>query len=376
MTEPSQADISVLHLNTARTWRGGEQQVLYLARYLKGEGIRQIVAGRRNSEMQKRCQAEGIPFVGLGMASELDLFSVFALIRLVRREGIRILHAHTARAHSLGLLAMKLGRLEKQGVRFVVSRRVDFPVRPGRLSRLKYESPLVHRYIAISENVRRILVEDGIAEDRIRVAYSGVDTKRLRQLPDASGLRKEFQLQEGIVIFGNVAALVDHKDQRTLLQAVALLQKQDVPPFMLFIVGQGELEKELTALRDRLGLQDRVIFTGFRNDVPAFLSLFDLFVMSSKEEGLGTIVLDAMSAGLPVITTDGGGLPEMIVDGKGGLVCPAGDAAALAASLEKALRSPGLWKEWGAFNQERVRGFDYCQTGRRNLEIYSEVLKA
>lgn len=376
MTASFQSDLSVLHLNTAKTWRGGEQQVLYLARFLRDAGVRQIVAGRRNSEMQKRCEAEGIAFVGAGMASELDLLSVFRIIRLVRKEPIRVIHAHTAKAHSIGLLAMKLGGLEREGVRFIVSRRVDFRARPGMLSRMKYESPLVHRYVAISENVRRILVEDGIAEDRIRVAYSGIDTERLKDLPDASPLREEFKIPAGTVILGNVAALVDHKDQRTLLQALSLLLERDVPSFLLFIVGEGELREELTALRDRLGLREKVIFTGFRNDVPVFLSLFNIFVMSSKEEGLGTIVLDAMSAGLPVVTTDGGGLPEMIVPEKGGLLSPAQNASALAENIERALRHPDVWKQWGAYNREAVKRFDYRETGRRNLEIYNEVLQS
>lgn len=376
MTGVPQNDVSVLHLNTARTWRGGEQQVLYLAEYLRDAGIRQIVCGRRNSEMQKRCMAEGIPFVAAGMNFEFDPLSALRIIKLVRKEHIRVIHAHTAKAHSIGLLAMKLGRLEEEGVRFIVTRRVDFHTRQGMLSGLKYRSSLVHRYVAISENVRRILIEDGIATEKIRVAYSGIDTERLKNLPDPAPLREEFQIPPHTVILGNIAALVDHKDQRTLLQAVSLLVKEDLPPFLLFIVGEGELREELTAMRDRLGLKERVIFTGFRNDVPLFLSLFDIFVMSSKEEGLGTIVLDAMSAGLPVIATDGGGLPEMVVPEKGGLLSPKENPSALAENIARALRNPELWKQWGSYNRTVVRRFDYRETGRRNLEIYNEVLRS
>ncbi|MBW7857550.1 MAG: glycosyltransferase [Leptonema sp. (in: Bacteria)] len=369
--------ISVVHINTASTWRGGEQQVLYLAQFLQSQtNVRQIVAGRKTSAMQDRCEKAGIRFVGFGMRSEVDLLTVWQLIRLIKKEKINILHAHTAKAHSLGILAMKFGSLSKLGVKFIVSRRVDFNVAKSYFSRIKYHSPLIHRYIAISENVRRIMVQNGIDNSRISIAYSGIDTLKFESLPDSNQLRQEFNLHPNTVILGNIAALVDHKDQRTLLKAAAILknQWQKNPPqgqtdWKLFIVGEGELRSELLSLHHSLQLEDWVIFTGFRTDISTFLSLFDIFVMSSKEEGLGTSVIDAMAAGLPVVTTDGGGLTELIVDQKGGLVSKAGNSELLALNLKSAILSPHQWKTWSSFNRKQSLNFDYHQTGQRNLEI-------
>ena len=365
-----------MHLSTPKTWRGGEQQVLYLAKYLQSVGIHQIVACRTDSEMQKRCESDSIPFAAMPMRSELDIGTIRKIIRTVKENQINILHAHTAKAHSIGLLAMKWGGLSKLGVRFVVTRRVDFKIRPGFLSRMKYQSKAVDRYIAISENVRQILIGDGIADSRIRIAYSGIDTNRLATLPDASSLRQEFNITNDTVVFGNVAALVDHKDQETLVKAVGLLKDKELPRFIVMIVGEGELRSKLESLVQSLNIADKVIFTGFRNDIPSFYSLFDIFVLSSKEEGLGTSVLDAMSAGLPVIATRGGGIPEMIVPEQGGLLSDVKDAEGLALNLAFALQNQSLWPKWAKFNKDKVGQFDYHETGRCNLEIYSELLNS
>lgn len=369
--------VSVLHINTAKTWRGGEQQVLYLARFLKEKGIKQLVVGQPGSEMELRCAAFQIPFLSLAMRAEVDFIAARRLAGLAR--DYRILHAHTARAHGLGLLAMWMGNLTRAGVRFIVSRRVDFPAAPNFWSRKKYQSPLVHRYVAISKNVERILIADGIGADRISVAYSGVDVDRSPE--SAAGLKREFSLPRRCIVLGNVAALVPHKDQATLLHAAATLKRLCLDrgirrSWRLFIVGDGELFASLLALRDGLGLQEDVVFTGFRQDVGAFLSVFDVFVMSSREEGLGTVVLDAMSQGLPVVATAGGGIPEMVVAGRGGWLSPVGDAAALAGALLQAIEDPARRKRYGEFNRRRARKFSFAETGRRNLEIYREVLRS
>ncbi len=365
----------VLHITTARSWRGGEQQVLYLAIALAEEGIRQCIVAPPGSELANRARQAGITVMEVPILGEIDFLAVSRIRRIAREQGYRLLHAHTAKAHSLGLLA----RRKQSDLRLIVTRRVDFPARPNFLSRKKYQSRFVDRYIAISENVKRILVQDGISAERISVAYSGIDSAKFKKLPDSKYLAHEFGCQ-GYMILGNVAALVDHKDHRTLLEAVGVLEeltdRSDGPEkhWKLFIVGTGELEGYLKALCDELNLEERVIFTGFRKDIPAFLDLFDVFVMSSKEEGLGTAVLDAMAAGLPVVATAGGGIPEMVDHKKGGLLSPTQGPRKLAESLYYIMSRPGIRKRYGSYNRKRVRDFDFRNTAIQNLEVYKSVL--
>lgn len=366
----------VLHLTTAKTWRGGEQQVLYLALALSEQGIRQCIVAPPGSELASRARKEGLEVHEITILGELDFLAVRRIRRLALSQDFRLIHAHTAKAHSLGLLA----RRKSPELKLIVSRRVDFPARQNFLSRKKYQSPFVDRYIAISHNVKRILVQDGIVPERISVAYSGIDSTKFKKLPDSDYLRNEFHCQNCMVL-GNVAALVDHKDHRTLLEAAGILEeltdRSEGPEhdWKLIIVGQGELEDMLRALVEELHLENRVIFTGFRQDVAAFLDLFDVFIMSSKEEGLGTAVLDAMAAGLPVVATSGGGIPEMVDHQKGGLLSPPRGPRHLAENIYRMMLKSGLRKRYGSYNRKKVKAFDYRNTALQNLEVYKQVLQ-
>ncbi len=369
----------VLHINTARTWRGGEQQVLYLAQWLKSVKIDQLLVCRTGSEIERRADEAGIPVMPMAIYGELDIFAAYRMARWLTRNVQKpvIIHAHTAAAHSLGIWLKKF----HPGARLVVSRRVDFPHRGNFFSRLKYKSREVDRYLAISQNVKRILILDGIPDERISIAYSGIDLNRFTRTPDITDLKNEFQIQDDEIILGNVAACVDHKDQKTLIEAIHILEEKFEREwagsirYRLFIVGEGKLRHKLEAQASGYQLLNkRIIFTGFRNDVIKFLNLFNIFVMSSKEEGLGTSVLDAMAVGLPVVSTAGGGIPEMVDDGKGGYLSPVGDAFALAGSLRKMILSYENIKKFGDYNRTRVQNFSNENTGVASLHVYQELL--
>ncbi|MCR9145390.1 MAG: glycosyltransferase [bacterium] len=376
-----QPEPRVLHLNTAKTWRGGERQVFFLASGLKERGIHQWVVGRPGSELGERCRDAGIPFHELAMRGEWDLLAVRRLRQFIRQHELNLLHAHTSRAHGLGLMAVA----KTPACRLIVSRRVDFPAGKNLLSRRKYLSPRIARFIAISENVKRVLLSDGVPPERIRIAYSGIDLDRFAPLSGAAAhasaenlkaLREEFQIngQPPPIVIGNVAALVDHKDQATLLQALAQIPV-DAPAFRCLIFGEGELRAPLEAQARELGiLNTRVFFAGFRDGIDDAYRLFDIFAMSSKEEGLGTAVLDAMGFSLPVASTAGGGIPEMIVDGEGGFLSPVGDAAKLGEDLARLLRSSELRSRFGDYNRERVKRFSHQTTCEDTLKIYREIL--
>ncbi|MCE9598171.1 MAG: glycosyltransferase family 4 protein [Spirochaetia bacterium] len=375
---------SVLHLNAARTWRGGEQQTLYLAQGLARLGIHQAIVGRPGSALEDRATRAGIEFIAIAVGSELDVISAKQIARLAQERGFKILHAHTAHMHSIGLLA----RMMNPNVSLVVTRRVDFHVRG--LSILKYKNRWVDRFIAISNNVRNILIEDGVPESKISLAFSGIDLSRYRKPDGGSAIRREFNLGRKLVI-GNVGALVDHKDQRTLIRAYGLLPDTGksiklgkksfrMPETVLMLVGDGDREAEYKTLAASIpGIADpksgkRIIFTGFRSDVMSFFATFDILGMSSKEEGLGTSVLEAMASGLPVAATDGGGLPEMIDSKRGGFVTPVGNFEALAESLKMLVLDGAMRRRFAAYNKKRVKDFSVERTVKDTLKVYREIL--
>ncbi|MCZ6692245.1 MAG: glycosyltransferase family 4 protein [Planctomycetota bacterium] len=325
-----------LHINTERTWRGGEQQVIYLLQGLLERGDEASLICQPESPIARRAQELKIPTIPLRMLGEADLLAAARIAMVLRRKKISILHVHTPHAHTLALIAGRFGGRP----RLIVSKRTDFSIFRNSffgLNLWKYAHG-IDGYIAISQEVRDVMIRDGVPPDRIRVVRSGVDPGRLSN-GNGGNLLSELGLDSNVPIVGNVAHMAGHKGQRTLIEAAPEILRS-VPEARIIIVGEGELERSLKSLAHELGVADRVCFPGFREDIPSFLSIFRIFAMPSHKEGLGTAVLDALAMRLPVVATRAGGIPEMIQDGVNGLLVPPKNSSALARGIVSLLKDP------------------------------------
>jgi glycosyltransferase involved in cell wall biosynthesis len=239
-----------------------------------------------------------------------------------------VLHAHDAHAVTLAGIAARLTRSP-----LVVTRRVDFPLRrQGYWAR-------ADRVIAISNAVARVLESDGIARERITVVHSGIALEATRAVTRL-GIRGQLGLPPTASVAANVAALVPHKDHATLLAAAKRLEHR-LPDLHWVVAGEGHLRPELERRVSESGLQSRVHLVGHIDDPTRLIADADVFVMSSRTEGLGTSVLDAMALGIPIASTGAGGLPEMLGNGAG-LVVPAGDPVALAEAVTRVVEDSEL----------------------------------
>jgi glycosyltransferase involved in cell wall biosynthesis len=329
--------MSVLHISTEKGWRGGEQQVKLLTDGLVARGHKCTVLCPPDSALYADRDKARIAQPLRVRFGEFDMFAVQQVVNAARAARAEILHAHTSHAHAIGLLASRI--LKKP---LCVSRRVDFRVGGNWFSRRKYLAKDVH-YIAISEAVKQVLIESGIGEYQVSVAYSGIDPERFRPRVGKRDeqLAAQYGAVPGVPLIVNVAALTDHKDHETLLHAARLMRDKGFE-FHMVIAGTGELEGRLREVQQEYRLEQHVTFAGFVKDVGGILRAGDLFVMSSHMEGLCTSILDAMAVGLPVVATAAGGIPEIVKDGKNGLLARPRDAAGLATQIQKALSSPDL----------------------------------
>lgn len=366
MTGP--ARLRVLHVDSERPWRGGENQILLLLRRQRGAGDDPHVAAPAGSALAHRAAAEGFPVHPVPMRGTWDLPSAFALAGLHRRLRPDVVHWHAARAHALGLLAARLAPVPAR----ILSRRVDFPVRGSLGSRLLYADP-ADRIVAISEGVREALVRSGVRPDRIRVVPSGIDLAPFDAPCDRAALRARMGIARETVLAVNVAALAPHKSQTTLLNAAARLRDR-APAVRVWIAGEGPLRAPLLEEHASLGLGDRVRFLGFRTDVPDLLRAADIFCISSWLEGLGTSILDAMAAGLPVVATRVGGIPEAVTDGQTGLLVPPRDPERLADALAALAADPDRRARMGRQARLKVRAFSADLTAERTRAVYKEAL--
>ena len=364
--------MKILHINTERTWRGGEQQTLNLLKGLKKRDIASHLICQPGCPMEQRAKKAEITVLPVAMRGEVDLLASYRLRAHIKRFKYDIIHSHTSHAHTLAFFA-SLGTR----TRLLVSRRVDFSIFRHsflHLSGIKYRF-MTDYYIAISHRIKDVLVRDGIPGQRIFVVHSGIDPERFTAV-GMEHLIPEFNLKSNEPVVVNVAHLAGHKGQQYLVRAIPLVLTK-IPAARFFVVGEGELMNELQALAASLGLNKRLIFTGFREDVGAFYHVADLFVMSSAQEGLGTAVIDALALGKPVVATNSGGIPEVILDGETGRLVAPGDPAALAEGIVELLTNPERAKRMARRGQEMVRQkFSVEAMVDKNVEVYHQILAA
>ena len=358
-----------IHLDTATTWRGGQNQVLLTVMGLRAQGERTLLVAHPDGELRRRA-AEGLDFVPLAPSHELDLKAGWRLSRLFTRTRPDIVHAHDPHAVAMAALGISMSSVQPVPV-LVASRRVDFRLKKNSFSRWKYRQ--VDAFICASQAIADLLAADGIAASRIFTVHEGIDVERIAHTSAAS-VHAELWLPAHAPIVGNIGALVEHKGQRHLVDAAALVVRQ-VPDARFVIFGEGPLRAGLEQQVRHLHLEKHVFLPGFRADVINFLKSFDVFVMCSEMEGLGTSILDAMAAGKPVVGTRTGGIPEVVDDAVTGVLVPPGDAPALAGAIVRLLENPSLRERMGQAGWARVRErFTVERMVDRTRGVYRELL--
>lgn len=340
--------MSLFHIDAGKEWRGGQRQSLFLVRELKKKGYPVWFVVQPDSPLHKKAIDAGLPVLPLKMRGELDWVAAFRLSRWMKRQRCQLVHFHDAHGLAVGALAARWARVP---LRFI-SRRVDFPLPKNRFSRWKYTKDIT-AIIAISEEVKRVLIASGIPARLIHVIPSGIDFSPFQEVGGRDFLRRELSFDPEDYLVGVVAALEDHKGHTYLLQASKIL-RQEAPRIKIIIVGTGSLRWELDRQTRELGVEDMVFFLGFREDVPRILASLDLFVLSSHLEGLGSSILDAMASRLPIVATRAGGIPEVVVDLETGLLVPARDPEALARAILTLYRDRELAARLGQKGYEIV----------------------
>jgi L-malate glycosyltransferase len=359
-----------LHIDTARSWRGGQNQVLLTVLGFRAKGHRAVLVAHGEGELYRRAQ-EGPDLIGLAPRSEIDLSTAWKLSKIIRQFAPQIVHAHDPHAVSMAALALSFSAPTPRPP-LLASRRVDFHLQKHSFSRWKYRQ--VDWFIAASEAIREVLVHDGIPGRQIAVVHDGIDVAKIGRLP-AVDIRAEFWLPHGAPVLVNVGALVAHKGQRYLIDAMPMVLRA-VPDAHIVIFGEGELRTSLERHVKELHLEKHVLLPGFRADVLQLMKGADLFVMSSVTEGLGSTVLDAMAMKLPVVGTSAGGIPEAVVHGETGLLVAPGHAQELAHAIVQLLKDPARRARMGAAGQARVsEQFGVARMLQGTIAVYERALQ-
>jgi len=338
-----------LHIDTARTWRGGQSQVMYTVMGLRQLDQRAALVAHPEGELYRR-MSEGLDLIPLAPMHEIDLAAAWRLSRVIRQLRPDILQAHDPHAVAMAATALSISS-PKPRPPLVASRRVEFRIAHHSFSRWKYSQ--VDCFVANSTAIRDRLVADGIPREKTTIVNEGVDVERIVNLRAAS-VHAELYLPTHAPIVGNVAALVPHKGQQHLIDAAAIVVRQ-VPDARFVILGEGELREKLERQIRDMHLERHVFLAGFRANALELTKGFDVFAMSSVSEGMCTALVDAMAASKAAVATTAGGIPEVMVDGVTGFLVPPRDHTAMANKLVLLLKEPALRARMGEAALARAR---------------------
>ncbi len=332
----------ILFVDTEHVWRGGQQQLFTLISGLQQRGHTVELAAPDDAPLFRRCGQLRLKTHPFSQRSEISPAGFIRLSRILHRNPVDILHLNTPRPMVTGALAAWVRGVPVR----VISRRVIFPLK-SQLSRYKYRF-CVDEIVCVSSSIRESLIDQGLEPSRISVIHEGVDTESFDRLEAESSFREK----SPTVLIAIVAHLSGEKGHADLLRAFSRLSERDSARLIIF--GDGPLRSELESLTESLGLGATVVFAGFRKDVDALIKKMDIFCLPSHSEGLSSAILAAMAAHLPVIATDVGGSPELVVPGETGLLVPPGNPEALARALSQLIASPSMRSKFGDAGRSRL----------------------
>lgn len=361
--------MTILHLSSEKTWRGGEQQIAYLIQELNSRGINNLVACRKGSAFETHCRQQEIPYFSLPFSNSLDLRTALGLRRICTKAGIDLMHLHSSKSHGVAVLSAWLGN----STPMVLSRRVDFPLKRNWLSQKKYNHPGIRKIVCVSDAIKEIVQKDIAEPTKAITIYSGIDLQKFSTEESSRHLRQQYNIPDDHWIIGNTAAIASHKDYYTFVDTAAILSEQQFPAYF-FIIGNGPQEENIKAYVQEKGLQDKIIFTGFLNNIPSILPELDLFLMTSKTEGLGTSLLDAFASKVPVVATAAGGIPEIVKHEQSGLLTNVGDSHQLAIEVVRIFQDTALRAKTVEGAWELVKKFDKRITADKTLALYHKIL--
>ncbi len=351
----------IVQVTDARSWRGGEEQLFLLTQGLIHRyGVEVFLVCPPGTPVFQRFQAAGLPAYPVGMRQEWDPLRALTLRRLLQDLAPDLVVAQSSGAHGLLVLA---AHLTQDFPPLVVHRRRPSSISLG--SRWKYRSGTVARYIAISKAVAQTLIQGGVEPERITVIPSGIPIP-----PHPPVAREKLGIPKSTPLIGTVAALTREKNLFFWLEVLKEVRKE-VPEVMGLIVGEGYLQSALQRAVREKGLEGHVRLLPYR---PGIIGTFDLFLSTSRVEGLGTALIQALAYGVPVVAPQIGGIPEVIRHGETGILIGSWAPRAFAKALVDLLTEPHKRNSLAREALKDVERFSIRHTVDQTYTVYREVI--
>jgi glycosyltransferase involved in cell wall biosynthesis len=362
--------LKIAHIDIGLSLRGGQRQLLRLARGLRQRGHAQIIVCRDESELEACVRMEEFPCFPLPLHDPLHAHGILQLRQLLQVAPCDILHAHDGHGQTAAWLATAGMRIRR-----VATRRVAFL--PRERHRWTYRLKYAHTcdaVIAVSDSVRQAAIRYGIPQSKIELIPDGIEIPP--ELPSSEAraqARARWGFGESEFLIGHLGAFTPEKGQDVALGAFQLLSER-LPQARLLLAGEGPTLRDAEITQRCAALGGRVRLCGAIQNLAEFFPALDLFVMPSKSEGLGSSALIAMSYGLPVVASRVGGLPEVVEEARTGWLIEPASPAALARAILAAAGDRGRLQQWGLNGRERARQFSVDIMVERTEALYRRLL--
>lgn len=325
--------MNILLLNTGRAWGGMETHSIMLARSLMKLGHNIILGCKFGRVVHENALKYSIPAVDIRVANAMDIVSFNRIINLCKQEKIDVIITNLGKEYWPATLAAKMA-----GTKILL---VRHQLNPPKKMTAWLIANYVDEIVGVSGAVKKSMISAGIPAERIHVIHPGLEIERFQSIAvHREAVRREFGITEAETVIATAGKLHHGKGIFELLEAFASIAKQH-PEVKLMYIGEGMEQAALESRAEEMSIRDRVIFTGFRNDIERFYAAIDIFALPSKfYESFGMVIIEAMAAGKPVVATNTGGIPEIITDGQNGLLVPTADAISLANALARIIENP------------------------------------
>lgn len=358
------------------SWGGNIAITLALCKGLIAQGFRVVLAAPGNQPYIPHFEREGVPIKKMSIGGKKDMLAPLRLARYALEEKFDIIHSHTRPADFAALLAAKM--LHKPSIisqhgnvnldRKTLSRRHDLPA-------FIYNMVLRNatRNIAVSHATANELTNKcGVSRSIVKVIYNGLS--KLEKV-DYSAIRERKRAELGIKpnqVLGLIVGTIIWKGHEVLAQSIQLLAREH-PEFVVLAAGDN-CDPTIQATIKTLGIEDRMILLGFRDDVKDLLAAADIFILPSRSEAFPLVILEAMQMGLPVVASAIGGIPEQVQDGCNGLLTSVGNVGGLTTALKLLIEDGNLRSAMGEAGRELAQTFSYDRMLANYIEMYKEVL--
>ena len=358
--------MKILYLINYAGSGGSERYVELLARYYHGSKATCGLCYNVDGPLVEKMRSLDIPVYQLPMKSIADISAAKKLAKIVKDGEYDVIHAQYPRENYIAILSKLFGCRAK--IVFTSHLISEQPPVWRMLNRIF--TPHDHAVLTVCTYGKEVLERGGVAKDKIRIVFNGVDAPSA-PVRDRAVLR-EFGIGDEETVITILTRFSEEKGVPFLLRSIARLKEQTTVPFRLLLVGTGPDFERDKALIPELGIEDKVVLTGFRSDTARLLAASDIYLNSSSSEAMSFAILEALGAGLPLVLTHVGGNPELVNTGEiCGLLAPYGDENAYAGAIAKLLEDDALRSRYAAAARAKAEGeFDLYTLLDKLFEIY------